>query len=106
MTADAGARSGDLHPERPPEPAAAAENEPGAIEPLEPASLRPRGPVARRIYTTGNGDLDRLVAETISSLQETLTVAEQGVSLADLELTREILTSSLRLVLQRSNRGS
>ena len=105
MTADAGARSGDLHPERPPEPAAAAENEPGAIEPLEPASLRPRGPVARRIYTTGNGDLDRLVAETISSLQETLTVAEQGVSLADLELTREILTSSLRLVLQRSNRG-
>ena len=73
------------------------EEEQGALEPLEPASRRPGGPVARRIYSTGNEDLDRLVAGLIATIRDR--------SAADLEQAREMLTSALRLVTQRATRA-
>jgi uncharacterized protein (TIGR00730 family) len=83
-----------------------AEDERGAIEPLEPESRRARGPVYRRVYTTGNTDLDRLVNEVIGSLTYELPDNEdQPVDSADLELVREMLTSSLRLITQRASRS-
>ena len=82
-----------------------AEEPPGAIEPLEPASRRPGGPVARRIYTTGNGELDGEVTEMIKALAATLPAGAPPISPPDLELEREMLTSALRLVLQRADRA-
>jgi uncharacterized protein (TIGR00730 family) len=83
-----------------------AEDERGAIEPLEPESRRARGPVYRRVYTTGSTDLDRLVNEVIGSLTYTIpNNEEQPVDSADLELVREMLTSSLRLITQRASRS-
>ncbi len=76
------------------------DDEEGAIEPLEPASRRPRGPVARRTYSTGSAGLDRKVADLVLSLG-TEVPAVQG---RDLDLTREIVSSALRLVLQRATR--
>jgi len=81
-----------------------APDERGAIEPLEPASLRPRGPVARRIYSTGNADLDRLVADLVDVLSCS-GPPEAPPSSADLELSREMLTSVLRLTLQGASRA-
>jgi uncharacterized protein (TIGR00730 family) len=83
----------------------AAEEPPGAIEPLEPASRRPGGPVARRIYTTGHGELDGLVTEVIKALTRTLPAEAPPLAGTDLELEREMLTSALRLVLQRADRA-
>ncbi len=80
-------------PEEPP-PSEREEESPGAIEPLEPASRRPGGPVARRIYATGNRELDRLVQDVVSQ-----------VDTRDADLLREMITTTLRLVLQRSSRA-
>ncbi len=77
----------------------------GALEPLEPASRRPGGPVARRIYTTGNANLDRAVAELMKTLAADLPAGFGPPSPIDLELTREMVTSTLRLVLQHSSRA-
>ena len=86
--------------------------EPGAIEPLVPARERPKGPVARRTYTTGREELDRLVTETLQILESGVpagAAAGSGPAApldpASLELAREMLTSSLRLVLQRATRA-
>jgi hypothetical protein len=81
-----------------------ARDERGAIEPLEPESRRARGPVYRRIYTTGNKDLDRQVSELIGTLSWSAG-SETPIDPADLELTREMLTTSLRLVTQRASRA-
>jgi uncharacterized protein (TIGR00730 family) len=81
-----------------------AEDERGAIEPLEPESRRARGPVYRRIYTTGNTELDRQINEIIGTLTWAVP-GDQPVDGVDLELTREMLTSSLRLVTQRATRA-
>jgi uncharacterized protein (TIGR00730 family) len=70
------------------------EEERGAIEPLEPASRRPGGPVARRIYSTGNAQLDRLVLDVVAQVET-----------EDADLLREMLTTDLRLVLQRATRA-
>ncbi|HLF71154.1 MAG TPA: TIGR00730 family Rossman fold protein [Dehalococcoidia bacterium] len=82
----------------------AADAEQGAIEPLEPASRRPRTPVQRRVYSTGNEDLDRLIQEIILSLSSGAGL-EGPVPSADLELTREMLTSSVRLILRKATRA-
>ena len=82
-----------------------ARDERGAIEPLEPESRRARGPVYRRVYTTGNEELDRQITEIIGSLTYAVPGTEQPVDPADLELTREMLTTSLRLVTQRATRA-
>ena len=96
----------DQHPEPQVEEEEAAQpeapDERGAIEPLEPASLRPRGPVARRIYTTGRPDLDQLVGQLVDALTATTPEAESPI---DLELARETLTSTLRLSLQGATRA-
>jgi uncharacterized protein (TIGR00730 family) len=106
MTTDETADQPALEPEAPAEPVIpAAEEERGAIEPLEPASRRPGGPVARRIYTTGRGDLDHLVNEIVIALKDTLAEATPPIRGADLDETREVITSALRLVLQRANRA-
>jgi uncharacterized protein (TIGR00730 family) len=70
------------------------DEERGVIEPLEPASRRPTGPVARRVYTTGDADLDAHVREILDALQE-----------PDLDLVQEMLTSVLRLKLQSATRA-
>ncbi|HXH22622.1 MAG TPA: TIGR00730 family Rossman fold protein [Dehalococcoidia bacterium] len=70
------------------------EEEPGSIEPLEPASRRPGGPVARRIYSTGSAELDRLVQDVV-----------ERVETQEADLLRELMTTSLRLVLQGSTRA-
>ena len=72
----------------------AEEEERGSIEPLEPASLRARGPVAQRIYSTGNAELDRLVQDIVERVES-----------PDSDLLREMMTTTLRLVLQRSSRA-
>jgi hypothetical protein len=82
-----------------------AEDDRGAIEPLEPESRRARGPVYRRVYTTGNKDLDRQVNELLGTLTYAVPDSEQPVDSADLELVREMLTSSLRLVTQQASRA-
>lgn len=89
---------------------AQAEPEPegaqGSLEPLEPASRRAGGPVARRVYTSGNKELDRLVEETVLTLsQEVPPGGASPLDSADLELARETLTSTLRLVLRGSTRA-
>ncbi len=70
------------------------DEERGALEPLEPASRRPGGPVARRIYSTGRSDLDERINELIA-----------GIESPDLDQTREMLTTVLRLTLQGSSRA-
>ncbi len=88
------------------EPLSADGEEPGALEPLEPAKLRPGGPVARRIYTSGRPELDQLVAEILRELETGAAPTEAApISTATLELAREMLTSSLRLVLQHATRA-
>ena len=82
-----------------------AEDERGAIEPLEPESRRARGPVYRRVYTTGNAELDRQVNEIVGALSFAAPGTNQPVEPADLELVREMLTSSLRLVTQHATRA-
>jgi uncharacterized protein (TIGR00730 family) len=79
-------------------------DERGDLEPLEPQSRRARGPVYRRIYTTGNPDLDREINEVIGALTYTVD-GDQPIDPADLELTREMLTTSARLVAQRATRA-
>jgi uncharacterized protein (TIGR00730 family) len=81
------------------------EDERGAIEPLEPESRRARGPVYRRIYTSGNPELDGKVNEIIDTLTYTTPGLEQPVDPADLELVREMLSSSLRLATQHATRA-
>jgi uncharacterized protein (TIGR00730 family) len=71
-----------------------ADDERGVIEPLEPASRRPTGPVARRIYTAGDPNLDKKVQELLELLSE-----------PDLDLVQEMLTSVLRLKLQKATRA-
>jgi uncharacterized protein (TIGR00730 family) len=94
-----------VDPEAPVEPVIpASEEERGVLEPLEPASRRAGGPVSRRIYTTGRADLDQQVVEMIGALSTELS-SVQPASSADLELTREMLTSTVRLVLQRADRA-
>jgi uncharacterized protein (TIGR00730 family) len=82
-----------------------AEDERGAIEPLEPESRRARGPVYRRVYTTGNAELDRQVNEIIGMLTYELPDSDKPIDSSDLELVREMLTSSLRLITQHSSRS-
>ncbi len=82
-----------------------AEDERGAIEPLEPESRRARGPVYRRIYSTGNAELDEQVNELIETLTQTVPKSEQPIEKADLDLIREMLTSALRLLPSRATRA-
>lgn len=82
-----------------------AEDDRGAIEPLEPESRRARGPVYRRVYTTGNADLDRQVNELVQTLTHSVPSSDQPLDSVDLELVREMLTSSLRLITQPSTRA-
>jgi uncharacterized protein (TIGR00730 family) len=77
----------------------------GVLEPLEPDSRKPGGPVARRIYTTGNPRLDRLVNDTVMALQDETPEDAIPASPADLELVRETLTSAIRLVLLHATRA-
>ncbi len=70
------------------------EEEQGAMEPMEPASRRPRGPVARRVYSTGDAELDRQVQDVVEHAQT-----------PDADLLREMMTTTLRLVLQRASRA-
>lgn len=81
------------------------EEQRGSIEPLEPESKKPGGPVSRRIYTTGNPELDRLVQDTVLALQEQTPADAIPVTSGDLELVREMLTSTIRLVLLRATRS-
>jgi uncharacterized protein (TIGR00730 family) len=82
-----------------------AEDERGAIEPLEPESRRARGPVYRRVYTTGNDDLDHQINELLGTLNSAVPLRDQPLDSADLELVREMLTSSVRLITQHSTRA-
>ncbi|MGE0056948.1 MAG: TIGR00730 family Rossman fold protein [Dehalococcoidia bacterium] len=77
----------------------------GALEPLEPESLKAGGPVSRRIYTTGNARLDKLVEDTVLALQQETPADVLPVTPADLELVRETLTSAVRLVLLHATRA-
>src|SRR5262245_3447776 len=83
----------------------AAEEERGVIEPVEPASRRAGGPVSRRIYSSGNDALDRMVEQTIQTIVAQQAAGAPAVQSQDLELTREMLTSSLRLITQHANRA-
>jgi hypothetical protein len=80
-------------------------DERGDLEPLEPQSRRARGPVYRRIYTTGNTELDRQINDVIGALTFAIPGNEHHIDPADLELTREMLTSSVRLVTQNATRA-
>jgi uncharacterized protein (TIGR00730 family) len=82
-----------------------AEDDRGAIEPLEPESRRARGPVYRRIYTTGNEDLDHQINDILGTLTHVVSDRDQPLDSADLELEREMLTSSLRLITQNATRA-
>lgn len=84
---------------------AEAADERGAIEPLEPASRRARGPVARRVYSTGDAALDRQVAELIGALSASVAAGLPPPQSADLELAREMVTSALRLTTQGATRA-
>ncbi len=100
--------SSDEDDAQPQEPLSGDSEAPGALEPLEPAKRRAGGPVARRIYSTGREDLDRLVTETLKSIESGAPDEEGKASTihpAILELAREMLTSSLRLVLQDATRA-
>jgi hypothetical protein len=81
-----------------------AEDARGAIEPLEPASRRARGPVTRRVYTTGSPELDREIDELLAKLADHLPGLDGPIDPVDLGLTRELVTSAIRLVGQRASR--
>ena len=81
------------------------EEQRGVIEPLEPERRRPRGPVSRRIYTTGNPEIDREIQEMLGKLSWGLPGRDGPVDSADLELVREMVTSAVRLVAQRATRA-
>src|SRR5581483_6758257 len=85
--------------------APAAEEDRGVIEPLEPASRRAGGPVARRIYSTGNAALDSMVTEMIASLSQGGRDDVPSIPNQDLDLAREIVTSALRLVIHNASRA-
>ena len=76
----------------------------GSIEPLEPASRRVRGPVSRRIYTTGSPVLDKEVQDLLDRLGDHLPGMEGPVDRVDLDLTRELVTSAIRLLGQGASR--
>jgi uncharacterized protein (TIGR00730 family) len=76
----------------------------GSIEPLEPASRRARGPVSRRIYTTGSPVLDKEINDILVRLADHLPGLERAIAPADLDLTRELITSAIRLVGQGAGR--
>lgn len=92
--------TGDALPPLGPE----TEDEGGAIEPLEPASRRVRGPVSRRVYTTGNTKIDGQISALVGSLTDGLPSRDDLVDPADLDLVREMITSAVRLVSQRASR--
>jgi hypothetical protein len=81
-----------------------AEEAPGALEPLEPVSRRARGPVARRVYTTGSPELDKEIDDLLVRLADHLPGLEGSIDPVDLDLTRELVTSAIRLVGQRAAR--
>ena len=81
-----------------------AEEERGALEPLEPASRRARGPAYRRVYTTGNADLDGQINELIGLLTWAVPDRSEPVDPRDLALAREMLTSIVRMVTQEASR--
>ena len=81
-----------------------AEEEGGAIEPLEPASRRARGPVSRRIYTTGSPELDKEINDLLVRLADHLPGIDGPIDPVDLDLTRELVTSAIRLVGQNASR--
>jgi uncharacterized protein (TIGR00730 family) len=81
----------------------AEDAEKSAIEPLEPASRKPSGPVSRGSYSTDNPELDDLINDLVAAVWRSL--ADQPLSAADLALTREMLTSSVRLALQHATRA-
>lgn len=83
---------------------AEAEEAGGAIEPLEPASRRVRGPVSRRVYTTGSPELDKEINDLLGKLEEHLPGLDTGIDPIDLDLTRELVTSAIRLVGQGAGR--
>jgi uncharacterized protein (TIGR00730 family) len=76
----------------------------GAIEPLEPASRRARGPVSRRVYTTGSRELDKEINDLLERLADHLPGLDAPIAPADLDLTRELVTSAIRLVGQGAGR--
>src|SRR5690606_2406998 len=76
----------------------------GALEPLEPASRRPRGPVARRLYTSGSLVLDKEINDLIVRLADHLPGITGPVDQVDLDLTREIVTSAVKLLGQGAGR--
>ncbi|HWO72131.1 MAG TPA: TIGR00730 family Rossman fold protein [Dehalococcoidia bacterium] len=80
------------------------DEERGAIEPLEPKSRRPGGPVSRRVYTTGVPGLDAAVARLLEDLKTAVAGSDGEPRNRDLELTREIVTSAVRLVIQKATR--
>jgi uncharacterized protein (TIGR00730 family) len=82
-----------------------AEDDRGVIEPLEPESRRPRGPVSRRVYTTGSPEIDAEIQDLISKLSEGLPGREGAIDPIDLELTREIVTTAVRLATQHATRA-
>jgi uncharacterized protein (TIGR00730 family) len=82
----------------------AAEESRGAIEPLEPASRRVRGPVTRRIYTSGSPELDKEVNDVLATLEQYLPGLEGNIDAADLDITRELITSAIRLLGQGAAR--
>ena len=82
------------------------ESEPGggSLEPLEPASRRARGPVDRRIYTTGSADLDKEITDVLDRLAYYLPSVEEHLDPTDYDLIRELMTSAVRLVSQGASR--
>jgi uncharacterized protein (TIGR00730 family) len=81
------------------------EEQRGVIEPLEPERRRPRGPVSRRVYTTGNPEIDIEIQELLGKISSGLPGRDEPIDSADLELVREIVTSAVRLVAQRASRA-
>ena len=76
----------------------------GAIEPLEPESTRVRGPVTRRVYSTGSPDLDKEINDVLEKLEDNFPGIEGPIDPIDLALARELVTSAIRLVGQNSSR--
>jgi uncharacterized protein (TIGR00730 family) len=81
-----------------------AEEERGALEPLEPASRRARGPAYRRVYTTGNGDLDQQISDLVGMLTWAVPNRAEPVDPSDLALAREMFTSVVRMITQEASR--
>src|SRR5262245_19320649 len=70
------------------------EEDRGVIEPLEPRSRRAGGPVARRIASTGNAEIDELVREIVDRLEG-----------PNLDLVQETIVTAVRLALQGADRA-